>query len=81
MPVADEEDRPALAGLSYHKFYIDELYDAVIRKPLDALSVFFYKVIDQLGIDGIVNEIGKSPVEAGKGLRLLQTGMLGFIFL
>jgi NADH-quinone oxidoreductase subunit L len=78
VPVADQEDRPALASLSYHKFYIDELYDAVIRKPLDALSVFFYKVIDQLGIDGIVNEIGKSPVEAGKGLRLLQTGNVGF---
>ena len=78
IPVSDEEDRPALAGLSYHKFYIDELFDAVVRKPLDALSVFFYKVTDQLGIDGIVNEIGKSPVEASKGLRLLQTGNVGF---
>ena len=41
VPVSDEEERPALVSLSYHKFYIDEIYDALIRKPLDALSVFF----------------------------------------
>jgi NADH-quinone oxidoreductase subunit L len=78
VPVADGEERPALVDLSYHKFYIDELYDTIIRKPLDALSVFFYKVIDKLGIDGIVNGLGKGTVEASNGLRLLQTGNVGF---
>jgi NADH-quinone oxidoreductase subunit L len=78
VPVADEEERPALADLSYHKFYVDELYDAIIRKPLDALSVFFYKVVEELGIDGLVNGLGKGTVEASKGLRLLQTGNVGF---
>jgi len=78
IPVADTEERPALADLSYHKFYIDELYDMVIRKPLDALSIFFYKVIDKMGIDGIVNGFGKGSIEASKGLRLLQTGNVGF---
>jgi NADH-quinone oxidoreductase subunit L len=78
VPVADTEERPALAELSYHKFYFDELYDTIIRKPLDALSIFFYKVIDQMGIDGIVNGFGKGSIEASKGLRLLQTGNVGF---
>ncbi|TSD64584.1 NADH-quinone oxidoreductase subunit L [Inquilinus sp. KBS0705] len=78
VPVADQEERPALANLSYHKFYIDELYDKVIRKPLDALSVFFYKVVELSGIDGFVNGLGKSSIEASKGLRLLQTGNVGF---
>jgi len=78
VPVSDTEERPALVDLSYHKFYIDELYDAVIRKPLDALSVFFYKVVDRLGIDGIVNGLGKGAIETSKGLRLLQTGNVGF---
>jgi NADH-quinone oxidoreductase subunit L len=78
VPVSDEEERPALVDLSYHKFYFDELYDAIIRKPLDALSVFFYKVVDQLGIDGFVNGLGKGSIEASKGLRLLQTGNVGF---
>jgi len=78
IPVAETEQRPALVNLSYHKFYIDEIYDALIRRPLDALSVFFYKVIDKLGIDGLVNGLGSSSVETGKGLRLLQTGNVGF---
>jgi NADH-quinone oxidoreductase subunit L len=78
VPVSDEEERPTLANLSYHKFYIDELYDKVIRKPLDAISVFFYKVVEQLGIDGFVNGLGKGTLETSKGLRLLQTGNVGF---
>jgi len=78
VPVADTEERPALADLSYHKFYIDELYDMIIRKPLDALSVFAYKVVDKMGIDGVVNGLGKGSMEASKGLRLLQTGNVGF---
>jgi NADH-quinone oxidoreductase subunit L len=78
VPVSDEEERPALSNLSYHKFYIDELYDMIIRKPLDALSVFFYKVVELSGIDGFVNGLGKGSLEASKGLRLLQTGNVGF---
>lgn len=78
VPVRDGEERSFLATLSYKKFYVDELYDNIIRKPLDAVSDFLYKVIDKLGIDGLVNGIGRSPVEASKGLRLLQTGNVGF---
>jgi NADH-quinone oxidoreductase subunit L len=78
VPVSDEEERSAAANLSYHKFYVDELYDTIIRKPLDAISVFFYKVVDKLGIDGLVNGLGKGSIEASKGLRLLQTGNVGF---
>ncbi|GAB3917988.1 NADH-quinone oxidoreductase subunit L [Mucilaginibacter boryungensis] len=78
VPVRDGEERGLLATLSYHKFYVDELYDILFRKPLDALSDFFYKVVDKLGIDGLVNGIGAAPVEGSKGLRLLQTGNVGF---
>jgi NADH-quinone oxidoreductase subunit L len=78
VPVSDEEERSFLANLSYHKFYVDEIYDTLIRKPLDALSGFLYRIIDRMGIDGLVNSIGDAPVEASKGLRLLQTGNVGF---
>jgi NADH-quinone oxidoreductase subunit L len=81
VPLADNEERPALEKLSFNKFYIDEIYDTIIRRPLDALSVFFYKVVDKMGIDGIVNGVAQSPIEAGRGLRLLQTGNVGFYLL
>jgi len=78
VPVSDTEERPGPVSLSYHKFYVDEIYDWLIRKPLDALSVFFYKVVDLLAIDGIVNGLGKLSVKSSKGLRLLQSGNVGF---
>lgn len=78
VPAADTEERPGAVSLSYHKFYIDEIYDWLIRKPLDALSVFFYRVVDLLAIDGFINGLGKLSVRSGKGLRLLQTGNVGF---
>lgn len=78
VPVPDGEKRPALVNLSYHKFYFDEIYDTIIRKPLDWLSDFSYNVIEKLGIDGIVEGLGKGSVDAGRGLRLLQSGNVGF---
>lgn len=78
VPAADSEERPGPVSLSYHKFYIDEIYDWLVRKPLDALSVFFYKVVDLLAIDGLVNGLGKLSIKSSKGLRLLQSGNVGF---
>lgn len=78
VPADDRTDRGLLARLSYNKFYIDEVYNSLITRPLDALSAFFYKTVDKAGIDGIVNGFGRGAVEASKGFRLLQTGMVGF---
>ena len=78
VPVPDTAERGALANLSYNKYYIDEIYDAVIAKPLNILSGFFYRVIDKAVIDGFVNGLGRTTAEASKGLRLLQTGNIGF---
>jgi NADH-quinone oxidoreductase subunit L len=78
VPVADEAPRSALAKLSYHKFYLDEIYDFIITKPLDAFSRFFYRIIDTKFIDGMVNGLGWSTNEASKGVRLLQSGNVGF---
>jgi NADH-quinone oxidoreductase subunit L len=78
VPVEDTEERSLLANLSYHKFYVDEIYDFLIRRPLDAISGFFYNVVERLGIDGLVNDIGKGTLESSKALRLLQTGNVGF---
>ncbi|MEJ5994138.1 NADH-quinone oxidoreductase subunit L [Pedobacter sp. Du54] len=78
VPVADEGERSILAKISYHKFYLDEIYDFIIRKPLDAFSTFFYRIIDKKVIDGLVNGLGWTANEGSKGLRLLQSGNVGF---
>ncbi len=78
VPAPDDAHRSLLAKLSYNKFYVDELYDALVVRPLNKLSVFFYRMVDKSGIDGLVNGLGKSIGESGKGIRLLQSGNVGF---
>ncbi len=78
VPAPDDARRSGLSQLSYRKFYVDELYDTLVVRPLNALSLFFYRKIDKGGIDGVVNNIGKAAGESSKGIRLLQTGNVGF---
>ena len=78
VPLADTAERGALAKLSYNKYYIDEIYAFLITRPLNALSAFFYKVVDNSIIDGFVNGLGRGTTEASKGIRLLQSGNIGF---
>ncbi|GGC30562.1 NADH-quinone oxidoreductase subunit L [Parapedobacter defluvii] len=78
VPVADDVPRSGLSRLSYRKFYVDELYDTLIVRPLNALSVFFYRKVDRGGIDGVVNGLGSATGKSGKGIRLLQSGNVGF---
>ncbi|QNL51390.1 NADH-quinone oxidoreductase subunit L [Olivibacter sp. SDN3] len=81
IPASDEEPRNGLARLSYHKFYVDELYDFLVVRPLNALSTFFFSVVDNKGIDGLVNAVGKTVSNAGSMLRLLQQGNIGYYIL
>ncbi len=70
-----------LGNLSYNKFYVDELYDNIIVRPINWLSTFFGNIVDQKGIDGVVNGVGKATFDTGKVLRLLQNGNVGFYLL
>ncbi len=79
-----EEDNAIPAGLPRiltHKYYIDELYSALITKPLDAISSFTYKYFEKGLIDGIVNGTGKALNGLSGLLRYSQTGNIGgYIF-
>lgn len=78
IPLPDSAYRNVFARLSYNKFYIDELYDILITRPLNWCSVLFYRVVDTKIIDGVVNGIGRVTIVASRGIRLLQAGNVGF---
>jgi NADH-quinone oxidoreductase subunit L len=59
------------------KWYIDELYDTIIVKPLNALAGFLKSVIEKSFIDGIVNGVGRFVNYSSRQLRLLQSGQVG----
>lgn len=75
------KENTGLAKVLENKWYVDELYDTIIVKPLKGLSVALDKYAERSGIDGIVNGVGRL-VNWGSGrMRMLQNGQVGtYIF-
>lgn len=67
-----------LGKLLENKWYVDELYAAIIGKPLKAISIWFNTSIERSGIDGVVNGVGKTIHWGSRQIRLIQTGQVGF---
>lgn len=77
LPV-DEADMPVLHKTIYHKYYIDEIYDTLITKPLNLLSEAFSRFVESRLIDSVVNSLGMLVQRASSSLRIVQTGQVGF---
>lgn len=77
IPAEDGAEQGALYHLSYNRLYIDELYDAMVVRPLDKLSVWF-AWLDKVVIDGVVNGVGSLFAYSGQGIRQWQSGYVGF---
>ncbi|NCI47450.1 NADH-quinone oxidoreductase subunit L [Sediminibacterium soli] len=72
-----EETSAGLSKALENKWYVDELYDALIVNPLNALAGFLKNVVEKSGIDGIVNGAGRLVGYGSRQLRLLQSGQVG----
>jgi NADH-quinone oxidoreductase subunit L len=59
------------------KWYVDELYDGILVKPLARFAELLRSWIETRIIDGLVNGVGRSVHYAGRQLRLLQSGQVG----
>jgi len=73
------ESSPPAAGIGkllYHKWYVDEIYDRIIVRPVLAASRFAWRRIDQLLIDGAVNAVGAVTRGIGWFGSLFQTGQV-----
>jgi NADH-quinone oxidoreductase subunit L len=66
-----------LYALSHGKFFIDEIYLALIVRPLEALADLL-ATGDHYFIDGIVNAFGAFPRALGAILRPFQGGLVQF---
>jgi NADH-quinone oxidoreductase subunit L len=64
-----------LRALLLNKYYVDEIYDAVVVQPIRIVSEsVLWKVIDVRVIDGAVNGVAESVGGVAEVLRRVQTG-------
>ncbi len=73
----DLEDASGFGKVLENKWYVDELYDIIIVKPLRTVSSLLNSVVEKLGIDGAVNGVGRLVNYSSRQLRLLQSGQVG----
>ncbi|OLY91554.1 NADH dehydrogenase subunit L [Cnuella takakiae] len=71
------EQPSAVGRLLENKWYVDELYNGVVVKPINALGSFANSFIEKSGIDALVNGVGKLVNYSGRQLRWLQSGQVG----
>jgi len=81
-PIVRAHDAPAEAGfwkVLFHKYYVDEIYDALIVQPLIAFSSrFLWKTVDEKLVDGAgVNGAAGATRAVGWLGGRLQSGQVG----
>jgi len=77
VPEQDFEERGFEKVLA-HKYYIDEIYENLITKPLQGISKFLNSFIEKYIIDGAVSGLNWLTKNGSETLRKAQTGYVGF---
>ena len=71
------EEPAGFSKILANKWYVDELYQTIIIKPIEGIASFFNKVLEAKIIDGLVNGVGKAVQFSSRQLRLVQSGQVG----
>ncbi len=57
-----------------NKYYVDEIYGAIVIRPLVNFSLFLWKIVDVIFIDGFINGMATIYGDISRTLRAGQTG-------
>ena len=72
-----EEQTGAFGKVLENKWYVDEIYDAIIVKPITAFGGILNRFVERSFIDAIVNGVGRLVNYGGRQMRWLQSGQVG----
>ncbi len=76
LPAAQDKAPAGFKKVLLKKYYVDEIYDALVVQPLIRASRFAWKVIDAGIVDGLANGLGNLARAVGWFGSLFQTGSL-----
>lgn len=66
----------ALYRLSFHKWYVDEIYDRLFVRPTVDMAQALWRYVDTEIIDGMVNGVAELTRQWGMSLRRIQSGQI-----
>ncbi len=78
IPENDSQPKAFLYNLSQKKFFVDELYNYAIIKPIHFLSNLFYTGLEIAGITALVKGIGSFTVSSSNGIKYMQSGKTSY---
>ena len=67
---------PGIWRVLEHKFYFDELYDALFYRPAAALSVALRRNVEEPVVERSLDEIGSGTIQVGGEVARVQSGLL-----
>ncbi|HEX6548452.1 MAG TPA: NADH-quinone oxidoreductase subunit L [Candidatus Dormibacteraeota bacterium] len=67
---------PAVTALLEHKYYFDEIYDAVFVRGMDTAAHDSERFLEAPLIDGAVRGVGSAAESSASGLSMTQSGLL-----
>jgi NADH-quinone oxidoreductase subunit L len=67
---------PTVYDLVFHKYYVDEIYDAAVVEPIKSGSDFLWHGVDENIIDGVANGSAGTVAWLSSHLRKLETGFV-----
>jgi NADH-quinone oxidoreductase subunit L len=80
VPAVDERGKNSIVKLLWKKYYLDEIYNTIIIKPILYISDILFRA-DKVIVDGAVNKIGQFVLWFGSYTRTIQTGVIGMYLL
>jgi NADH-quinone oxidoreductase subunit L len=76
LPGKISEKYRSLYTVVYNKYFVDEIYHALVVYPVYRVSILLWEIFDVLVVDGIVNGVGQVLLGTGQAIRRLQTGIV-----
>jgi len=74
---SEDSEITGFSKVLYNKFYVDEIYMAVIVKPIYAIASFSKNFIET-ALSGFIFGLGKVTNMVGTQGKVLQNGSVGF---
>ncbi len=72
-----EADAKGFGKILQNKWYVDDIYQLLIVRPLQNVAGFLNKIVESKIIDGAVNGVGKLINYGSRQMRWLQSGQVG----